>query len=556
MRLKKQIKSIMFAVSMVLGMTTMVVQAENEPEVTTSIIGGQISDNSFLFGINTGWASDIYGVRATLSVSDAELGFGGDFLCNSDLNSYNLKTWGIAETDIVAEATDNENEYTLMWQQDTPIWGTEQLVWSNICIRATNGSDVEFIKLELLDSEGENILITGSYDDGGTEPSDKVKSEPFKDAKFTVADMRVGWNLGNALDSCGSWISGDNPFSYECGWGNLATTKALISEVKAVGFNAVRVPVTWYQHIDENGNINAAWMDRVKTVVNYVLEEDMYCIINIHHDTGAGNEAWLRADETYYENNKKLYAAIWMQIANEFSDYGGKLLFEGYNEMLDGDCTWTNPKEESGYEVINKWAQLFVDTVRATGGKNRERNLIVNTYGSDSGEETVSHLHIPKDIVKNHLIAEVHIYTPDSFTSSGEWVSNPTDVWSEECAAALEERFEILDKYFIKKGIPVIVGEFAAQNKGNEEERAKYAAYFVEHAGKYGITAFWWDDGNLDSMGIINRGNYEWMCPLIKDGLIAKSRNEAIPNKDKVSMDNRRKEQFNKKNFNKQKSNR
>lgn len=232
-----------------------------------------------------------------------------------------------------------------------------------------------------------------------------------------------------------------------------------------------------------------------------------------------GEEGWLRADETYYEKYKERYASIWTQVANEFADYGEKLLFEGYNEMLDGDLTWTNPKKESGYEAINKWAQLFVDTVRATGGNNRVRNLIVNTYGGDSGEQTVSHLVLPTDVVENHLIAEVHIYTPDSFTSSGDWIGNPTDTWSEECETELKKRFEILDKYFIQKGIPVIVGEFGAQSKNNEEERAKYAAYFVKTAAEYGIAAFWWDDGSKDSMGIIHRETYEWMYPLIKDAL-------------------------------------
>ena len=162
---------------------------------------------------------------------------------------------------------------------------------------------------------------------------------------------------------------------------------------------------------------------------------------------------------------------------------------------------------------------MFVDTVRATGGKNRERNLIVNTYGGDSGERTVSHLVIPTDVVENHLIAEVHIYTPDRFTSSGEWIWNPTDVWSEDCEKELKQRFEILDKYFIQKGIPVIVGEFGAQSKNNAEERAKYASYFVNTAKEYGITAFWWDDGGKDSMGLIKRGNYEWMYPQIRDAL-------------------------------------
>ena len=341
----------------------------------------------------------------------------------------------------------------------------------------------------------------------------------FQDASSAVAAMKVGWNLGNSLDSCGNWLRGNDPLTYERGWGNPVITQELISEIKKAGFHAVRVPITWYQHVDAKGAVNNAWMERVKTVVDYVLSEDMYCIINVHHDTGGGEEAWLRADEAYYEKNKELYVSIWNQVATEFADYDEKLLFEGYNEMLDGSLSWTNPKKESGYEVINKWAQLFVDTVRATGGNNRTRNLIINTYGGDSGERSVSHLVMPTDVVENHLIAEVHIYTPDRFTSSGSWISNPTDIWTDDCEKELKKRFEILDKYFIQKGIPVIVGEFGAQSKDNEAERAKYAAYFVKNAQNYGIAAFWWDDGGKDSMGIINRNTYEWMHPQIKEAL-------------------------------------
>lgn len=341
----------------------------------------------------------------------------------------------------------------------------------------------------------------------------------FQNASAVVTSIKAGWNLGNALDSCGNWLKGDNPLTYECGWGNAATTQELISAVKEAGLDAVRVPVTWYQHLEEDGTIQKDWMERVKTVVDYVMAEDMYCIINVHHDTGGGEEAWLRAEETSYEKYGERYAYIWTQVAETFADYGEKLLFEGYNEMLDAESSWSNPKKKSSYEVINKWAQLFVDTVRSTGGKNGERNLIINTYGSDSGEQTVSHLVMPKDAAENHLIAEVHIYTPDCFTTSGDWVSNPTDTWSEDCEKEVLERFDILNRYFLEKDIPVIVGEFGAGNKSNEEERASYASYFSKLASKYGVAVFWWDDGGKDSMGLIHRKTLDWSYPLIRDAL-------------------------------------
>lgn len=365
----------------------------------------------------------------------------------------------------------------------------------------------------------ENFLKENTYSEKTESTLPTETSIPFQKASTAVASIKAGWNLGNALDSCGSWLKGDNPQTYECGWGNAATSQELISAVKEAGFDAVRVPVTWYQHLEEDETIQKAWMERVKTVVDYVMAEDMYCIINVHHDTGSGEEAWLRAEEASYEKYSERYASIWTQVAETFADYGEKLLFEGYNEMLDAESSWSNPKKNTSYDVINDWAQLFVDTIRATGGKNRERNLIINTYGSDSGEQTVSHLVMPEDVVEDHLIAEVHIYTPDRFTTSGDWISNPTDVWSEDCEKEVKDRFEILNRYFIEDDIPVIVGEFGAGNKDNEEERARYAAYFAKTAREYGIAVFWWDDGGKDSMGLIQRKNMEWMYPLIRDAL-------------------------------------
>lgn len=356
------------------------------------------------------------------------------------------------------------------------------------------------------------------------EEKDRAEQDTMHDAAYAVADMQIGWNLGNALDSYGNWIAGETPVSYETAWGNPVTTKTLIRKIKEAGFRAVRVPVTWYPHVDEEGRIDEAWLERVREIVDYVLEEDMYCIINVHHDTGAGEEVWIKAEKSCYEENKELYASIWRQIAEEFAGYGEKLLFEGYNEMLDGDGTWTSPETEEAYEVVNKWAQLFVDTVRETGGNNSQRNLIINTYSADAGE-AAKHLVMPADTVENHLIAEVHIYAPQNFTSEGSWITNPTDIWTEEGKKAIAESFAVLDTCFLQKGIPVIVGEFGAKNKQNEEERAKYAAYFAEIAGEYGIAAFWWDDGSTESMGIMDRNREEWSYPLIQEGLTEKIEN-------------------------------
>ena len=206
-------------------------------------------------------------------------------------------------------------------------------------------------------------------------------AEPIETAEKAVEAINAGWNLGNALDSCGEWIglyTDGKPSSYETAWGNPVTAKKLITAVKKAGFNAVRVPVTWAEHIDDSGNIDKEWLDRVQEVVDYVLSQDMYCILNVHHDAGA--DGWLEASAECYKKNSKKFAALWKNIALRFRDCGGKLIFEGFNEMLDSNNSWTDAKANDAYTAVNDFNQLFVDTGRKTGVNNAERNRMVQVY--------------------------------------------------------------------------------------------------------------------------------------------------------------------------------
>ena len=277
----------------------------------------------------------------------------------------------------------------------------------------------------------------------------------FESARKAVEHMRLGWNLGNTLDSnsgdtLNMWIerwTDRTPERYETAWGQPVTLPALLKMFKEAGFNAIRVPVTWYPHMEAKfqftGNSNvwkpstddigtkiqAAWMKRVHEIVDYVTSQGMYCILNVHHDTGAANTAWLIADEAVYAQQRERFESIWTQIAEEFKDYDEHLLFEGYNEMLDVKRSWCFASyaasgnynaaiAKSAYSAINSYAQSFVNAVRATGGNNAQRNLIVTTYGGCSGSGTWnSHLQdplkqmkLPEDVANNHLLFEVHAY--------------------------------------------------------------------------------------------------------------------------------------------------
>lgn len=321
----------------------------------------------------------------------------------------------------------------------------------------------------------------------------------FESAFAAVESINIGWNLGNALDSCGEWIAlytEGRPDNYETAWGNPVTTKELITAVKNAGFNAVRVPVTWAEHIDENGSVNAEWFDRVQQVVDYVISQDLYCVLNVHHDAGA--DGWLEASSECFDSSSKKFARLWKNIALRFRDYDSRLIFEGFNEMLDSRNSWTNAREFDAYQAVNDFNQLFVDTVRATGGNNAQRNLMVQVYSASDSEKALKGFVLPQDSAENHLIIQTHNYDPQGFTSNNATWTTMTDEWGSAAEMQYFDRlFDRLDRFASEQGAPLVIGEFGANYKGNEPSRELYAEYFVTAAAKHGIKCFWWDTGDM-----------------------------------------------------------
>lgn len=280
----------------------------------------------------------------------------------------------------------------------------------------------------------------------------QAQNAEFETAAEAVKNMKIGWNLWNTLDShSGVPYDPANYKSLETGWGNPVTKAELMKMMRKAGFNAIRVPVTWFPYTDENGNVDSRWMKRVHEVVDYVIDQGMYCLLNVHHDTGEYEASWIRADETNYQKNHKRFENIWRQIAEEFKDYDEHLLFEGYNEMLDtknqwGEPIWNSTEEEarSSYEALNKYAQSFVDAVRGTGGNNLFRNLVVNDYGASVSDNAIEHLVIPKDDAANHIAFQIHYY-PDGVTLTEKEIDETIGNWN---------------KAVQSKGTPLIVGEW------------------------------------------------------------------------------------------------
>ncbi len=310
-------------------------------------------------------------------------------------------------------------------------------------------------------------------------------------ASEITADMGFGWNLGNSLDSYVGTTLGCQDLSSETCWGNPKTTQTLIDGVKASGVNTIRVPVTWYNHMDSNYQIDDAWMDRVEEVVKYVLDNnDTYCILNVHHDTG--EKGWLRASSTNLETNKVMFKAIWEQIAERFGGYGDRLMFEGFNEILDDNNEWVNPSQES-LDIVNDLNQIFVDTVRASGGNNAQRCLIVNTYAASGNPYVTSNFELPDDSAQNRIIAECHVYQPFYFTSD----AYPDERTWEQNKMYLDEQLDAIYNNFVQKGTPAIIGEFGcAYTKDNMDEILSWAEYYVETCTEYGIPCIYWDNGS------------------------------------------------------------
>jgi len=370
-----------------------------------------------------------------------------------------------------------------------------------------------------------------------------LSAEITETATEAVSNMGVGWNLGNTLDANGQQVTDVTQDAYwggqgvdsETYWGQPVTTAPLFEMMRKAGFGAIRVPVTWYNHMDKDGNVDAAWMERLHQVVDYVLDNGLYCILNVHHDTGAdGNnfKSWIKADETVYNQQKERYQKLWSQIANEFKDYGEKLLFESYNEMLDGKSSWCyatfnysgqyNATDAAkAYEALNGYAQDFVNTVRATGSNNASRNLIVNTYAAANGygswsshlKEPLTQMKLPQDAVANHLIFEVHSY-PSIANSNG---SNRSlqDIKNE-----VNGMISTLKTNLVSKGAPVIFGEWGTSNVDGGAGKTDYdvrrdlmkqfVEYFVKQTKANGMGTFYWmglSDGLYRSMPAFNQAD-------------------------------------------------
>ena len=324
-------------------------------------------------------------------------------------------------------------------------------------------------------------------------------------AQEWTRDVVMGWNLGNSLEC---------PYT-ETEWGNPKTTKAMIHAVAEAGFNAIRIPVRWINHVNNTTDmiVNADWLARVKEVVDWCLEENMYVIINSHH------EEWYDRNPYYskQEENNRMLAALWTCVATYFRDYDQRLIFAGTNETT---VNWAAPTAEQ-QAVQNSYNQTFVDAVRETGGKNYYRNIVVQTFAC-SPYHGLNGFTIPTDKVEGRLSVEFHYYDPYEYCGNctyyywGEAYKDKGRILASSTEKTITNLFDRITNTWAKKGLGVVMGEYGVSNHFTEDDKQTqqenmqyYLKCVVSEARQHGFAAFAWDNNAFnngpENFGIFKR---------------------------------------------------
>lgn len=349
--------------------------------------------------------------------------------------------------------------------------------------------------------------VTNLYPSYNTNPIAADAVGMSSTAVQLASKIKLGWNIGNTLEATGG----------ETAWGNPKVTKALIDLVKANGFNAIRIPCSWNQNMSNSSTaqIKADWLARVKEVVQYCADNDMYVILNIHWDGG-----WLEnnINEASKVANNAKQKAFWEQIATSLRDFDEHLLFASANEP--------SVENETQMAVLTSYHQTFINAVRSTGGKNASRTLVIQGPTTDITKTNKWMISLPTDKVANRMMVEVHYYSPWNFcglTKDETWGNmfyywgnnyhSTTDTsrnatWGEEATVSAD--FKLMKTQFVDKGIPVVLGEFGAISRTtltgdalalHLNSRAFYLKYVVQQAKLNGLLPFYWDEGSIGDKG-------------------------------------------------------
>ncbi len=351
-----------------------------------------------------------------------------------------------------------------------------------------------------------------------TETVQKKRDMSKTNVTRIALEMTAGWNLGNTMDALGG----------ETAWSNPETTKEMIDSIADAGFNVLRLPVSWGQFTGEapEYKISDDQVARVKEIADWAISNDMYVILNMHHE-----DEWLIPTLEKAEVVEAQFTKMWEQIATSFNNYGDKLIFEAMNEprIVGSENEWIGGDENS-WPVINKLNQIFVDTIRASGGNNQYRALLVTPYGAN-GNKGANNFVIPQG---DNLMISIHSYDPTRFTF---YSKSDTDLknWDGRYNSEIDDLFDTLYELFVMKGYPVVITEFGSTTKEytskdgitgpNEQEMLKWASYFIQTAKKNSVKTVWWDNGRIgmgdDFFALLDRQNNTIIKPDLVKGMIA-----------------------------------
>lgn len=363
------------------------------------------------------------------------------------------------------------------------------------------------------------ILLLASCPNASSTTSDSTKPKAYY-TQQELASMssiefakvlQAGWNLGNTFDSVYKPYRGEITGTTEINKllksrVHALTTKEMIQEIKSMGFSTIRIPISWHEHVDEYNNIDEEWMTRVKEVVDWAMEENLYVIINIHHDDKYTFEEapgyYVSKDSSQQAKSKDFIRRVWEQVAEEFKNYDHHLVFELLNEprymnCVSGNSFRPNQSERITYnKIITDYEQTAVNAIRKTGGFNEARFLMVTPYAA-SPWETYG-WKIPSDSAQDKLLVSIHTYSPYEFAMGTEKVTK----FTENHKASLRNLVNTeLQKQFISLGYGVVIGETSASDKLNPADRTEWVKCYFSLTRNAGISVIIWDNNNANAVG-------------------------------------------------------
>lgn len=311
-----------------------------------------------------------------------------------------------------------------------------------------------------------------------------------------VHDMGLGINLGNTMESSG--MSLGSVQAYETGWGSPVITQPMIQGYADAGFGVLRVPVAWSNLMNKKTyEISPDYIARVKEIVNWAIDADMYVIMNIHWDGG-----WWTGFAKDDQRDKcfEKYESIWTQLCEAFGEYGDKLMFESLNEEGGWEDIWNRYSnqgdKEKSFGILNDINQRFVNIVRGSGGNNAKRHLLIAGYNTDIELTCDSAFKMPEDPAGRCAVS-VHYYIPSTFAileKDASWGKARAEWGTEEDYAELNKYMDMMKTNFVDKGVPVIIGEYSACGKNKSQEMKRlYVSSVCKAAYTRGMCPVLWD---------------------------------------------------------------